>query len=227
MRTGIGAASRELTTRPGPQLSLERPDSHEAPRRLSEFPDGAAVLGKRLQSTGATHAATSRAPGHRPRRGRPAQAGAGPAPALPGPGCAADCGCEQRPGAVSPAPPPVTWPRRRPVSYCPCCASSESPRAKGAWRGRPCAAGTTMASCLAAGLFAVDGARNRGKHAPGSRSRSACTGPPPTSRHRHTLHSEPGTGPRQDGTRRADPRTPRGARVTPNKLSPQSTGTLL
>lgn len=105
MRTGRGAASRELTTRPGPQLSLERPDSHEAPRRLSEFPDGAAVLGKRLQSTGATHAATSRAPGHRPRRGRPAQAGAGPAPALPGPGCAADCGCEQRPGAVSPAPP--------------------------------------------------------------------------------------------------------------------------
>lgn len=37
----------------------------------------------------------------------------------------------------------------------------------------------------------------------------------------------PAPAPRQDGTRRADPRTPRGARVTPNELSPRSTGTSL
>lgn len=58
----------------GPQLSLECSNT-EAPRRLSESPDGAAGLGKRLQSTGATRAATPRAPGHRRQRGGAAQVG--------------------------------------------------------------------------------------------------------------------------------------------------------
>lgn len=55
------------------------------------------MLGKRLQSTGAAPCCQVQGPWAQASGGRPAQAGAGPVQALPGRGCAADCGREQRP----------------------------------------------------------------------------------------------------------------------------------